>query len=100
MVLDWSANLDGSVILVANNGSFNDPDVGVYRDLKLGGGGGMATDGSIKVLNGTFYSSNQVTVANIKAGMTNGDFWVGTISNSLMCFWMSNNVIQFKRIAP
>ena len=56
--------------------------------------------GTLTVTNGIYYPSNAVTAAAITAGFTNGAFWTGTISNSLQCAWMSNNVVQWKQLAP
>lgn len=49
---------------------------------------------------GTFYPSNDVPVNVVTNGMTNGWFWIGVMTNTLQCVWMSNNVVNFKRLAP
>lgn len=49
---------------------------------------------------GVYYRSNSLTAVSILAGMTNGDFWTGPISNGLHAAWWSNNVANWKLIAP
>jgi hypothetical protein len=61
---------------------------------------GITTAATITATNGTYYPSNSFSAANVAAGMTNGGFWVGVISNGLHTAWMSNNVVQWKLLAP
>lgn len=68
--------------------------------FSVGTNGSISTTGNTTSKNGVYYPSNTLTVATIKAGMTNGAFWVGTLSNALQSVWMSNNVALFKILAP
>jgi hypothetical protein len=56
----------------------------------------IVTMGWIAPTNGVYYraSTTSLTVANVAAGMTNGDHWTGTMSNMLMSVYMSNNVVS------
>lgn len=56
--------------------------------------------GFVTMTNGGYFKANSFTVASIQAGMTNGDCWVGMLSNSLQAVCMSNNVITFKILGP
>lgn len=48
----------------------------------------------------TIWRSNTVTAAAVAAAITNGDFGQITMSNALQAFWMSNNVMNWKKLAP
>jgi hypothetical protein len=63
-------------------------------------GANVVARGTVTTTNGHYFPSNQVTVATVSAGMTNGAFWMGVISNGLHSAWMSNNVVTWKLLAP
>ena len=56
--------------------------------------------GSVGTTNGFYAHTNSFSAANIIAGMTNGSFWFGVISNAYQAAWMSNNVTLWKKLAP
>jgi hypothetical protein len=60
----------------------------------------LISSGTATITNGTYYPSNSFSAASVAAGMTNGGFWLGVISNGLHTAWMSNNVVQWKLLAP
>ncbi len=50
--------------------------------------------------NGHFFPSNTFSAASIAAGLTNGGYWAGVISNAFQFAWMSNNVLKWKIASP
>lgn len=80
-----------------NNGSFTAFEVGGTRTTNTTP---FDVAGAATLFSGSYYPSNAITVATISEGMTNGAFWVGTLSNALQAVWMSNNVTLFKKLAP
>jgi hypothetical protein len=62
-------------------------------------------NGTLLTSNAVFYGgvafrTNGLTAVAIEAGLNNGDFWQGTISNGLNVAWKSNSVVLWKVLAP
>lgn len=66
----------------------------------------VSSNGNVTIANGVilnsgaYYKTNSLSVSAIISGFTNGDCWVGMLSNSLQAVCMSNNAVTFKILAP
>jgi len=68
--------------------------------LDSGGSFGNGYASNSVLVGATIWRSNTVTAAAVVAAITNGDFGSIVISNGLHHFWMSNNVMGWKLVAP
>jgi uncharacterized protein YjiK len=75
------------------NTQTNLPDT-VYFPLGARVGSGAQLD------SGATYKTNALAVAGITATITNGDCWIGMLSNRLHAVCMSNNAVTFRVLAP
>jgi hypothetical protein len=97
----WIRSPDSSVLIHAGGATSADFS-GSAIDLKLATTvrGNAIASGTVTATNGFYAPSNSLSVAVILAGMTNGGFWMGALSNKLMAVGMSNNAATFTTIAP
>jgi len=65
-----------------------------------GSGFGNAYASNSVLVGASIFRSNVVSAAAVAAAITNGDFGTITLSNAYQCFWMSNNVMNWKKLAP
>lgn len=62
---------------------------------------GSAMASNLVLSAGTTYRTNGQTAVQVEAGLNNGDFWQGVMSNKLLTAWKSNNVVFWTNlVAP
>lgn len=97
---------DGLFGGVSTNRLFISPDTAIGPfGINTNSFGTTAGNGALVLSNAsvrgfTYYRTNGVTAAQVEAGLNNGDFTQGVISNAMQMAWKSNDVVLWKIIAP
>jgi hypothetical protein len=73
---------------------------GIITPVAFCGLGLVTVSTNLQTLGGVACLSNNLPVTAILSTITNGGFWLGSLSNKLIAVGMSNNVATFTEIAP